>query len=126
MVTSIPPPGWIETVCWVLRRRVRVRVSGRSMWPLLHPGDELLVAPRQAPDLGAIVVARHPFRANVHLIKRLARLDERGHLILLGDNADESTDSRTLGSIAPALVVGCVTSRIGASETSNPPSASLE
>ena len=113
MVTSIPSTGWIEALRWLMRRRVRVRVLGRSMSPLLHPGDEVLVAQNRSPQVGDIVVVRHPFRRDVHLVKRLDGWDDRGHLRLLGDNPSESTDSRTLGAVAPALVVGCVTSRIG-------------
>lgn len=113
MVTAIPSTGWVETLRWLMRRRVRVRVSGPSMWPLLQSGDEVLVAPNRSLQVGDIVVARHPFRTDVHLIKRLDSWDERGHLRLLGDNPSESSDSRTLGAVAPALVVGCVTSRIG-------------
>ena len=112
MADTIPPAGWAEALRWLRRRRVRVRVTGRSMWPLLKPGDEVLVDPGCAVQRGDIVVARHPFRSDAHIIKRLDGWDERGGLRLLGDNPDESSDSRTLGNVPPDLVVGRVTSQL--------------
>ena len=81
----------------------RVRIVGRSMLPTLSPGERVLfdrLAYRlEMPRKGDIVLARHPARPGVRLIKRVG---ERNGLApdefwLLGDNAEESTDSRTLG-----------------------------
>ncbi len=85
------------------------------MCPTLSAGQRVLVDPRayrrRAPALGEIVVARHPYRTDVHLVKRVARLDgERIHL--LGDNPAQSTDSRTLGGFSPERIVGRVTSTL--------------
>ncbi len=84
------------------------------MWPQLKPGDEVLVDPGCPLRRGDIVVARHPFRRDVHIIKRLDGWHDDGALRLLGDNADESSDSRTLGHVPPDLVVGRVTSQLPA------------
>jgi signal peptidase I len=81
----------------------RVRVVGVSMLPALATGERVLfdrVAYRlEGPRVGAIVLARHPARPGVRFIKRVAEQEglEPDEFWLLGDNAEESTDSRTLG-----------------------------
>lgn len=76
------------------------------MEPALLPGDQIVIDTRVQPRLGDIVVARHPFRTDVHVIKRLVSFDERGYARLEGDNPRESTDSRTLGLFHPELILG--------------------
>jgi nickel-type superoxide dismutase maturation protease len=70
------------------------------MVPALSPGDLVFADSRAvqcaAPEVGDIVVARHPFKSGVRLIKRVAAI-ESGRVRLSGDNPDESTDSRGLG-----------------------------
>ncbi len=70
------------------------------MLPGLSPGDLVLAdtraLQRSAPEVGDIVVARHPFKSGVRLIKRVVAI-ESGRVRLSGDNPDESTDSRGLG-----------------------------
>ena len=95
---------------WLLRRRLRFRVSGRSMAPVLEPNDEVLLDPRAVPRVGDIVVARHPHRVDVRLIKQIKEFDEAGRAVLAGVNPEESTDSRTLGGVPMELLVGRVTS----------------
>ena len=80
------------------------------MLPILGPGDEVLCNPHGAFRVGDIVVARHPHRRDVRIIKRLAAFDAKGHAVLEGTNQVESTDSRTLGSVPPNLLLGRVTS----------------
>ena len=84
------------------------------MQPTLEPGDRVLVrrlGPKTAPSLGNVVVAWHPQRSELRLIKRLNRLDSTG-LWLLGDNPAESTDSRQLGPVATSLLIGEVVGRL--------------
>ena len=81
------------------------------MRPTLEPGTEVLVAPGRPPRAGDVVVARHPFKQSVLLIKRLAALDADGKAHLVGDNPSAGTDSRSLGNLPLDLVVGPVTSR---------------
>lgn len=85
------------------------------MAPLLEPGDEVLVdacAYRQTPPRpGDLVVAQHPYRADLLLIKRVARVRGNGYCTLEGDNPSESTDSRAFGSLPPECILGRVTSR---------------
>jgi nickel-type superoxide dismutase maturation protease len=113
--TTINPPSPRELLLWLLRRRRRFRVAGDSMRPLLAPGDEVLVdtsAYRDAiPSEGDIVTAQHPYHSDVHLIKRVQSVDPDGACVLHGDNPDESTDSRSFGSVKGHRLIGRVTSR---------------
>lgn len=81
------------------------------MLPALAPGDEVLVALGRPVDVGDIVLARHPYRRDVVLLKRVDHIDSQGRLHLLGDNPRESTDSRSFGSVGAERVIGRVTSR---------------
>ena len=59
---AIPVAGWLERLLGLLRLRVRYRISGSSMLPILREDDEIFVAPRAVVRRGDIVVARHPYR----------------------------------------------------------------
>jgi len=52
---------------------VRVKVAERSMLPALHPGDWLLVRRTRRIRPGQIVLARHPGRPEMLIVKRAAR-----------------------------------------------------
>jgi nickel-type superoxide dismutase maturation protease len=112
---ALPDSGWRELLLWLLRRRRRVRVTGESMLPALRPGDEVLIDPgayRRVPvQPGDLVVARHPYRTDVQLVKRVGSVLDDGRCALEGDNPSESTDSRSFGAVAPERIVGRVTSR---------------
>jgi nickel-type superoxide dismutase maturation protease len=69
-----------------------VEVRGKSMVPMLLPGDRLLVV-RARPRVGDVVLALDPRRPDRELIKRVASLDATG-LDLHGDNSSASTDVR--------------------------------
>lgn len=113
--SALPRSGPLETLLWILGRRRRLRVVGESMLPHLKPGDELLLDPRafahRLPRQGEVVVARHPFRGDVLVIKRVMRADsDGGGVTLAGDNPEASTDSRAYGSVPMRLVLGRVSS----------------
>lgn len=82
------------------------------MLPTLAPGDHVFVHPRAPCRPGDIIVARHPLKRDVVVIKRLARVTETGRCVLASDNPDEGSDSRTFGAVAPGLVVGRVVARV--------------
>lgn len=107
--------SWRELLLWLLRCRKRFRVTGTSMVPLLRSGDEVLVDPRAyeqvAPHVGDMVVSRHPYRADVRLVKRITAILEDGRCLLGGDNPSDSTDSRSFGAVAPQQILGRVISR---------------
>lgn len=71
------------------------------MVPALEPGDRLLVL-RLAPRVGDVVAVEHAGRV---LVKRVAAID--GHSVVVhGDNAEGSTDSRTFGPVPRSSVLG--------------------
>ena len=113
--SAIPDPGWATVLAWILRRVGRYRVDGRSMMPTLHPGDTIWVDVRAyrslRPQVGEVVVARHPFRVGQRLVKRVHDVHSDGRLELRGDAPQESTDSRGLGPIAMERVLGRVIAR---------------
>jgi signal peptidase I len=106
----------------VLRRYV---VEGRSMLQAFAPGDRL-VAERASlsfrpPRVGEVVVVRQPDTAGRLDLKRIAagpgaEVTVRGAIdflgkdewYVLGDNLDESTDSRELGPVRTSDIAGRV------------------
>ncbi|AOY82946.2 nickel-type superoxide dismutase maturation protease [Moorena producens JHB] len=104
-----------ELLLWILRKRLRFRVTGVSMTPLLKPGEEILIDPRAyqyiPPKIGDIVVARHPYQNHLRLVKRVTLVLEDGRCFLKGDNPLESTDSRSFGLVDSQQIIGKVTSR---------------
>ncbi|NEP35567.1 MULTISPECIES: nickel-type superoxide dismutase maturation protease [unclassified Moorena] len=104
-----------ELLLWILRKRLRFRVTGVSMTPLFKPGEEILIDPRAyqhiPPKIGDIVVARHPYQNHLRLVKRVTLVLEDGRCFLKGDNRLESTDSRSFGLVDSQQIIGKVTSR---------------
>ena len=97
--------GAVAAGLWVWRPVRRVEVLGESMLPALAPGDRLLVvrpARARVGDLVAVVDPRTPART---MVKRVAARGADG-VTVLGDNPAASTDSRTLGPVAPRAVRG--------------------
>jgi nickel-type superoxide dismutase maturation protease len=89
----------------------RVAVAERSMEPALHPGDWLVVLRGNRVRPGHVVVARHPARTGMLLVKRAARREPDGWW-LLSDNAGAATvDSRQFGPVPPELIEGRVLGR---------------
>jgi signal peptidase I len=122
-----------------LRRRwVLIDVRGPSMEPTHSHGDRVVVR-RARPGVvttGSVVVVRQPGSNGGRpvgarsrwMIKRVAAvagqavppgvpesdaLVPRGKLVLLGDNAEQSVDSRLLGYFSTAEVLGHVVRTVG-------------
>lgn len=106
-----------------------MRIHGSSMLPLLRPGDLVLVkdwTPQDAtPTRGEIVAARPMSFGGRAIVKRIAGLPhehlnhqtQTWHLssdqyLLLGDALDDSLDSRTLGPVTRAELIGRVWFRL--------------
>jgi len=90
----------------------RVQVAERSMEPALRPGDWLLVRRTRRIRPGQIVLARHPARPDVFIIKRAARRVDVGWW-LESDNPDAAgaTDSRRFGAVPVPLIEGRLLAR---------------
>lgn len=88
-------------------------VGGSSMSPTLKDGDRVIVAlfpyRRHAPRVGDVVLLEGP--EGLPLVKRVASVDPRGSVWVLGDNLAESADSRTFGAIPAHRVRGRITWR---------------
>lgn len=86
----------------------RVVVEGRSMLPTFEPGDRLLVVriPRRWPlRCGDVVAVPDPRMPDRLLVKRVEGVSS-GLVTVAGDNASESTDSRSFGPVDRAQVWG--------------------
>jgi nickel-type superoxide dismutase maturation protease len=110
-------PGVYATLAFFVARRITVR--GPSMAPLLLPGERVLfdrlAYVRNRPRAGDVVLVAHPLRPELRMVKRLAgvprdliggRMLGRGEYWVLGDNAEESTDSREFGPVRRRDLLG--------------------
>jgi nickel-type superoxide dismutase maturation protease len=91
---------------------LRAQVAERSMEPALRPGDWLLVRRTRRIRPGQIVIARHPARPDLLIVKRAARRVEDGWW-LESDNPDAAgaTDSRRFGAVPVPLIEGRLLAR---------------
>ena len=79
------------------------------MWPTIPEGSVVSTRGLEPPpEVGDVVVARHPFRANMLLVKRIRSIGPDGYE-LVGDAAHGSEDSRGLGLFPLTRIVGVVT-----------------
>jgi nickel-type superoxide dismutase maturation protease len=97
-----------------------VAVTGESMLPTLRPGDWLLVRLGASVAVGDVVVARHPYEADVLTVKRIAFREGEGEggaggggWWLESDNqkAPGRQDSWDWGAVPDDLIVGRVALR---------------
>ena len=113
MGSELRPPTWKERLLYFLGRRIAFLVEGDSMSPTLNDGDTVLIHPGAAIGVGDIVLAEHPYKSSVTILKRVSGLDADGLVNLTGDNEVESTDSRTFGPVSIKSVIGRVVCRLG-------------
>ena len=102
----------VIAVSAIQRRFSRYEVAGTSMSPAYNPGDWLVVDRGayglRLPQPGDVIVLHDPGGFDRRMIKRVHAVTLHGDLDVRGDNASESTDSRTFGLVSPSLVVGRV------------------
>lgn len=83
----------------------RFTVRGNSMFPTLKPGQDILVFNWKyffaKPKVRDIVVTKSK------IVKRVQKV-EGDKVYLIGDNRQESTDSRSFGPVFKAEIVGKV------------------
>ena len=110
---DLPNASFYEKALVLLGTRHKYICEGTSMNPTLKDGEVVLVD-REAPiEVGDIVVAKHPIEQNNEVVKRVERINERGHYFLVGDNPDDSTDSRHYGAVTREYIKGKVVARLG-------------
>jgi nickel-type superoxide dismutase maturation protease len=109
---SLREPNWTERLLYFFGRRTAFLVEGDSMSPTLNSGDTVLVDPKADINVGDIVLADHPYKSSVAILKRVAEISADGRISLAGDNQAESTDSRTFGPVSIKSVIGRVECRL--------------
>ena len=111
----LPETNYLEFLLWLLKQRQRLKITGNSMLPILKPGEEILVATgayhKSLPKIADIVVLKHPQDSELIIVKRILDIDRDQNCFLVGDNLDQSVDSRHWGSIKSSNLIGKVTSR---------------
>ena len=112
MENGLPDADWSDEAAFIAGAREIFKVEGDSMLPVLKQGDLVLVNPHAALEIGDIVVARHPFKKSVNIIKRVAEILPNERYILLSDNLQESSDSRAFGAIAAKDILGKAEAKI--------------
>jgi nickel-type superoxide dismutase maturation protease len=80
-------------------------VTGPSMVPTLHHGDQLLVQYGASVRPGDVVVLRHPFQQDLLVVKRAVERREGGWWVL-GDNPYAGGDSTDYGVVPEELILG--------------------
>ena len=104
----------------------RVAVAERSMEPALRPGDWLLVRRTMARGRslrvrpGQVVVARHPGRPDMLIVKRAARREPGGWWLASDNPAAGAVDSRAFGVVPPSLIEGRLLLRYRHARRSSP------
>lgn len=78
------------------------------MWPTFTDGDEVFFESfnEQRLEVGDIVVAKHPLKNNLNVVKRIADIDHNERIYLEGDNPDplSSEDGHNFGPVNKAAI----------------------
>ena len=92
----------------------RIAVAERSMEPALHPGDWLVVRRTIARGRplrvrpGQVVVARHPERPDLLIVKRAARREPGGWWLASDNPVAGAADSARFGPVPRDNIVAVV------------------
>ncbi len=110
---ELPRASFFEMAKVIFGSRFKYICEGTSMNPTLRDGEVVLVDCDADIEVGDIVVAKHPIEQVTVVVKRVERTNERGHYSLVGDNLDDSTDSRHYGAVTREYIKGKVVARMG-------------
>ncbi len=109
---DLPQAGFFEIALVFLGSRYKYICDGKSMNPTLKDGETVLVDRAAKINVGDIVVARHPIEQRSEIVKRIERITGRGHYYLVGDNLEDSNDSRHFGAVTREYIKGKVVARL--------------
>ena len=112
MNEDLPKASFYEIALILLGYRHKYICEGTSMNPTLKDGETVLVDRAAKIEVGDIVVAKHPVEQNSEIVKRVERINERGHFFLVGDNTEDSNDSRNFGAVTREYIKGKVVARL--------------
>lgn len=88
------------------------RVEDHSMKPNFNEGDYVVISRwYKKPKSGDVIVFSDK-ESGRHMIKRIERIDNFDYIFVVGDNSEESVDSRSFGAISNNSIVGKVIFRI--------------
>lgn len=110
---ELPKAGFYDFLLVPLGRRYKYICDGKSMNPTLYDGESVLVDPNAEIKAGDIVIAKHPIEQVTKVAKRVKSINERGHYFLIGDNLEDSEDSRHYGAVTREYIKGKVVARLG-------------
>ena len=82
------------------------------MYPTYRSGDRVLVNLdaylNQTPAPEDVILAKHPFKSGVYIVKRVSYITDDNRYFVLGDNAFGSSDSRGFGALSQDNILGKV------------------
>lgn len=111
-MTDLPKAGFYEIALIFFGSRHKYVCEGKSMNPTLKDGETVLVDRDARIEVGDIVVAKHPIEQQSEIVKRVRQINERGHYFLVGDNLEDSNDSRHFGAVTKDYIKGKVVARL--------------
>lgn len=109
---DLPVAGFYERALVFFGSRYQYICEGKSMNPTLKDGEAVLVDKDADIEVGDIVVAKHPIEQTSEIVKRVDRINEHGHYFLVGDNLEDSNDSRHFGAVTKKYIKGKVVARL--------------
>lgn len=111
-MNDLPKAGFYEIILIFFGSRHKYICEGKSMNPTLKDGEAVLVDRAAKIEVGDIVLAKHPVEQTTEVVKRVERINERGHYFLVGDNLEDSNDSRHFGAVTKEYIKGKVVARL--------------
>ena len=112
MHDEIPIAGFLQKLRLFAGWLQGIAIEGDSMHPTLKTGDRVLIDKTSLVAIGDVVVAPHPFKSSIKIVKRVSSIAPDGKISLIGDNPNESSDSRGFGSINRTDIIGKVVARL--------------